>query len=88
MRPLLPDGLDFTAGLDGGAQLGRGTAVAHDFLVGDGHGRVVVGPLALDGLGAGGGGKAFVAKDGLESYSVMEINWLTLDMWCHQSRSS
>jgi hypothetical protein len=53
VRPLSPNSLDASTGLDLCAQIGAGPAVAHDFLVSDRHGGVVVGPLSLDGLGAG-----------------------------------
>jgi hypothetical protein len=62
MRPLAPQRLDLTSRSDFGAEFGRRAAVAHDFLVVDGHGGVVVGPLALNGLGRGGGGEAGVAR--------------------------
>jgi hypothetical protein len=65
VRPLRPDGLDLASGRHLGGQLGRGAAVAHDLPVGDGQGGVVVGPLALDGLGRRGWGEACVAAWGV-----------------------
>ncbi len=55
VSPLLPVSADLAAGCYFGEEVRGGAAVAHDFPVGDGHGGVVVGPLALDGLGRGGG---------------------------------
>ena len=60
MGPLLPDGLDLSASLDRSTEVCTGAPVAHDLAVCDRHGRVVVGPLTLDGLRAGGRGEAFV----------------------------
>lgn len=63
--PLLPDGADLGAGLDGGGLGGRGAAVAAELggaARGDG---VVVGPLALDHILAVGRGEALVAGVGL-----------------------
>lgn len=60
MGPLLPDCADLAAGFYLCDEVGGGAAVAHDFGVCDAHGGVIVGPLALDGFGGGGGGEAFV----------------------------
>jgi hypothetical protein len=54
MRPLAPNRLDLAACSDLGAEVCGCAAVTHDLLVGDGHGGVVVGPLALDRLGGRG----------------------------------
>jgi hypothetical protein len=62
MRPLAPQRLDLTSRSDLCAEFCRRATVAHDFLVVDGHGGVVVGPLALNSLGRGGGGEASVAS--------------------------
>jgi hypothetical protein len=51
MRPLRPYGLDLSPRGNLSNEIGRCTAIAHDLLVGDSHGGVVVGPLALNGLG-------------------------------------
>ena len=50
VSPLGPDSSDFAASSNLGREVCRGTAVAHDLLISDGQGRVVVWPLALDGL--------------------------------------
>lgn len=62
MCPLLPDGLDLSASLDRSNEVCASTPVAHHLLVRDRHGGVVVGPLALDSLWAGGRGEAFVSR--------------------------
>jgi hypothetical protein len=62
MRPLAPQRLDLTSRSNLCAELCRRATVAHDFLVVDGHGGVVVGPLALNSLGRGRGGEAGVAS--------------------------
>jgi len=48
MGPLGPFGCDGATGGDGSIQFGGCSAVAFYFCVGDGHGRVVIGPLALN----------------------------------------
>lgn len=61
MRPLLPDGLDLSASLDRSTELRTSSSIAHDLLVCDRHGRIVVGPLTLDSLRASGGCETFVS---------------------------
>ena len=61
VRPLLPKGGHVRSGLHSGAQLGGGAAVAAHLGIRDGHGRIVVGPLKLDGLGGVGWGEALIA---------------------------
>lgn len=53
MSPLLPDSLDLASSLHRSAEVCGCSTVAHDLAVSDSHGRVVVRPLPLDGLGAG-----------------------------------
>jgi hypothetical protein len=60
MCPLFPNSLDFTASSDRRREVGGCATVAHDLPIGDGHGRVVVGPLSLDRLRARGWCEAFV----------------------------
>ena len=50
MGPLGPDGLDLATSSDLGRQVRGGAAIAHNLLVGDSQGGVVVGPLTLNGL--------------------------------------
>jgi hypothetical protein len=51
MGPLLPLGLDLTTSSHLSAEIRRCSTVAHDLIICDGHRGVVIGPLALDGLG-------------------------------------
>lgn len=60
--PLLPDSADLASCLDGSTQVSAGAAVAHDLGVVDVHRGVVVRPLTLDGLGAGGRCEAFITS--------------------------
>jgi hypothetical protein len=52
VSPLSPNGLDLATGSDLGREFSGCAAVAHHLGIVDGQGWVVVGPLALDGLGA------------------------------------
>lgn len=60
MRPLLPVSPNLSTGGYASGEVGRSATIAHDLLVSNGHGWVVVRPLALDGLRARSGSKAFV----------------------------
>jgi hypothetical protein len=48
--PLGPYSFDLSTSSNFSNKIGGCTAIAHNLLIGDGHGRVVVGPLALDCL--------------------------------------
>lgn len=64
MGPLFPDGLDLASSLHWGTKLSGSATIAHNFLIIDTHRRVVVGPLALDGLWAAGGRETLVSRIG------------------------
>jgi hypothetical protein len=72
MRPLRPYSLNFPTRSYFSSEIGRCAAVAHNLLIGDSHGGVVIGPLALNGLGRRGRRKTGVSMVRLSAATMVE----------------